>query len=239
MKSLLLSLLCCVSACATAPARESVIALDIGHFHAKPGVISARGAREFDFNLALAQRLAQDLQQAGQAHVLIGADGMASDLAGRAASAAKQRASLLVSLHHDSVQERYLQHWEWQGAAQRFTRHAQGYSLFVSRKNPAWRASLLCAQALARRLQAAGFQHSRHHAENIPGENRPWADAALGVHYFDDLVVLKSASMPALLFEAGVLAHPDEELRLQDPLQRARMSAALHQGLQDCSPLLP
>ncbi len=211
------------------------LALDVGHFHARSGVTSARGAREFDFNLQLARRLAITLQEQGQDSFLIGADGQQESLQQRPLLAQQQGARLLLSLHHDSVQERYLQDWQWQGKTQRISRHAQGYALFVSRKNPALPASLDCARALGRALQAAGFQPSRHHAENIPGENRPWADEALGVHYFDDLVVLKNASIPALLFEAGVLVHPEEELALQDPARRNRMVQALAQGLRACA----
>ena len=37
-----------------------------------------------------------------------------------------------------------------------------------------------------------------------PGVGRPWADELNGVYYYDNLVVLKTATVPAVLFEAGV-----------------------------------
>lgn len=81
-------------------------------------------------------------------------------------------------------------------------------------------------------LRIAGFTPSLHHAEPIKGENRPIIDAKLGVLRFDGLIVLKSARIPALLLEAGVIAHPEEELDLENGQLRGRMVAALVEGLR-------
>ena len=53
---------------------------------------------------------------------------------------------------------------------------------------------------------------SLHHAEPIEGENREVIDRLNGVYRFDDLVVLRSAAMPAVLLEAGIIKHREEEL---------------------------
>ena len=55
---------------------------------------------------------------------------------------------------------------------------------------------------------AAGEKPSLYHAEPIAGENRPLLDRRLGVHRFDGLAVLKTATMPAVLVEAGVIVNP-------------------------------
>ena len=51
------------------------VALDVGHYHAAPGAISARGREEFQFNRALALRIGESLQQRQIAIQLIGAEG--------------------------------------------------------------------------------------------------------------------------------------------------------------------
>ena len=66
------------------------------------------------------------------------------------------------------------------------------------------------------------------------GENRPFADEENGVHYFDNLAVLKTASIPALLFEAGVIVNRDEELRMRDPAVRSRIAEAITKAVGSC-----
>ena len=66
------------------------------------------------------------------------------------------------------------------------------------------------------------------------GENRPFADELNGVHYYDNLTVARSAAMPALLVEAGVIVNPADEARLRDPLLRARMARAIASGVLAC-----
>ncbi|MGH8650391.1 MAG: N-acetylmuramoyl-L-alanine amidase, partial [Burkholderiales bacterium] len=83
-------------------------------------------------------------------------------------------------------------------------------------------------------LRGAGFTPSRYHADPIVGENRPFADEANGVHYFDNLAVLKTASIPALLLEAGVIVNRDEELRMRDPAVRRRIAGAVLSAVSGC-----
>jgi hypothetical protein len=77
-------------------------------------------------------------------------------------------------------------------------------------------------------------QTQAHHAEPIPGENRPFADRINGVHYFDDLVVLKTATQPALLLEAGIIVHRAEELALQQSATRETMATAIAAAMDMC-----
>ena len=139
---------------------------------------------------------------------------------------AAQGADLLVSIHHDSVlPERLAQ-------ADRYS----GFSLFVSRRNPHAAKSLGCASAIGAALRAAGRVPSRYHAEPIAGENRPFADEMNGVHYFDELIVLRTAAMPAVLVEAGVIVNRREEAEMLDVAVRRRIAEAIAQGAQACLP---
>ena len=141
---------------------------------------------------------------------------------------------LFISIHHDSVQPRYLSSWESDGETFQYSDMFAGFSLFVSRLNSHTEASLKCASAIGAALRGAGFTPSRYHADPIVGENRPFADEANGVHYFDNLAVLKTASIPALLFEAGVIVNRDEELRMRDPAVRDRIAEGIAKAVGIC-----
>jgi len=208
------------------------IAIDVGHYLANPGVISARGIPEFDYNLRLAREISDSLRRAGHRTILIGDDGMAENLGSRAPRA--RGMDLFISIHHDSVQPRFLSAWEHEGETYWYSEQFSGFSLFVSRLNSHTDSSLKCASAIGAALRGAGFTPSRYHADPIVGENRPFADAANGVHYFDNLAVLKTASIPALLFEAGVIVNRDEEMRLREPATRRRIAESISAAVNVC-----
>jgi N-acetylmuramoyl-L-alanine amidase len=209
------------------------IAIDIGHTLAHPGARSARGVDEYLFNRTLGARLRALLELRGFPQAfLINADGADVALADRTERARASGADVLVSIHHDSVQERYLSAWRYAGAEQRYCDRFAGYSLFVSYENPARDASVALAQAVGRELQHNAFARSLHHAEEIPGEGRPLLDRALGIYRFDELIVLKTAAMPALLVESGVIVNRNEEVLLGNPAYQHAFVRALAHGLE-------
>ena len=208
------------------------IAVDVGHYLANPGVISARGVTEFEYNRRLALEVVEALRRAGHRTQLIGDDGLAENLGSRAPRA--KGMDLFISIHHDSVQPRFLSSWEIDSETLLYSDLFSGFSLFVSRLNSHMESSLKCASAIGAALRGAGFTPSRYHADPIVGENRPFADEANGVHYFDNLAVLKTASIPALLFEAGVIVNRDEELRMRDPAVRKRIAESIATAVGIC-----
>ena len=213
-------------------ARADRIAIDVGHSTATPGAISARGNPEHAFNHALAQDIVAAFGREGVPSYLIGGDGGMERLMDRVHAA--RNAALLFSVHHDSVQEHFLRPWVVEGIERRFSDRHAGFSLFVSRKNRQLAKSLACASSIGAALTQAGFQPSLYHAEPIPGESKPFADRANGVHYYDNLVVLRHASGPALLFEAGVIVNRDEELALSLDSRRRRMADTIAAAASAC-----
>ncbi len=200
-----------------------------------PGAISARGVAEFDFNRALALVLDDELRRRGFATVLIAADGKTTDLVSRPRQAAQARADLFISVHHDSAKARFQRDWEFEGRPRKYLDDRfRGFSLFVSRNNPHWPQALRCASAIGARMLGAGFRPSRYHADAVLGSGREFADEANGVHFYDNLAVLRHASMPALLFEAGVIVNRDEETLLARDNTRRTIAGALVQGAIDC-----
>ncbi|MGR8940919.1 MAG: N-acetylmuramoyl-L-alanine amidase [Gammaproteobacteria bacterium] len=198
------------------------IALDVGHSKRHPGAISASGVPEWELNRRLALDIAARLVKSPHSFRLIGADGSMDVLTERTAAARSDM--LFISLHHDAVLP------EWQAHAERYS----GFSLFVSRKNPRLEESLACARHIGDRLRMAGFQPSHYHAVPVKGENRPFADAFRGVHYYDGLAVLRTAQQPAVLIEAGVVVNPRDEINVTSKEGRGRVADALVLAMTDC-----
>ena len=226
MRSLLLLFLAATSA------RAATVAVDVGHFIEEPGATSAHGRPELDFNRDLATAIESSLQDHGFETLLIGYDGFMSQLTRRTAAAAG--ADFFLSVHHDSVQPYLVKTWEYDHVERWFSDLHSGFSLFVSRKNRELRRSLACASAIGASLRGAGFSPSLYHAEAIPGENKPFADKANGVHYYDNLIVLKTARTPAVLLEAGVILNREEDLKMQSEEVRRRIAGAVTQGVSRC-----
>lgn len=224
-----IALLLCVLA---QPAAAASVAIDVGHYFEAPGAISARGRPEFGFNLDLAREIGAALKTRGHAARLIGADGKMNELWRRPRAA--QGADLFISVHHDSVRERYLSAWTHDGVERRYSDMFSGFSLFVSRENPGWNQGLLCASAIGAALIKAGFTPSWYHADPVFGENRPFADRDNGVHYYDHLAVLRHAAMPALLFEAGVVVNREEEITMSDIKVQKQIAAGVADGIDAC-----
>ena len=127
-----------------------LVAVDVGHYAAEPGVISAGGVPEFAFNLALALDVMSELEKSRIKVRLIGERGDYAVLHHRTRDA--RGADLFVSIHHDSVQERPLPQ------ADRFA----GFSLFISRTNPFLEKSLACASSIGARMRKGGFTPSKY-----------------------------------------------------------------------------
>ncbi len=209
-----------------------VVAIDVGHSNSSPGSVSARGVKEHVFNLTMARMLHAALRERGDRASFIIDPDTPGGLPGRALAARAGHADLLISIHHDSVQPKYLAGWKHDGKNLLYSDRFSGYSLFSSDKNPRARESILLATKLGERLYASGLRPTLHHAEPIPGENRELVDRRLGVYRYDDLLLLKSASVPAVLIECGVIVNRREERQLTTRAYRQRLLRAITAGIR-------
>ncbi len=208
-------------------AGQPLVAVDVGHGLDEGGAISARGQPEFEFNRQLAGHLVDALRERRLAVREINFDGRIASLAERPRQALG--ADFFIAIHHDSIGENYLKDWVWQGGPQTYTDAKRGFGIFVSVENPDLQTSLRCASSIGALLRRAGFTPTNWHArKHVP------ADAENGVWYYDNLLVLHRTTMPAVLFEAGVIKHRDEELELLDPQRQARMADAVATGIAAC-----
>jgi N-acetylmuramoyl-L-alanine amidase len=208
------------------------VALDIGHSIEHPGAYSARGVGEYYFNKAIAAALLRSLKKSGEVDAfIINPQGNSISLAERTRQAANKRATLFLSIHHDSVQRRYVKEWIVDGKTRLYSDNFSGFSVFVSRKNRKYAQSLKFARLLGEAMIARGFSPTLHHAEKIPGEGRNLVDKNLGLYEFDDLVVLKTAAMPAVLLECGVIVNRSEEASLRKPEIQQRIADAAGEAI--------
>jgi N-acetylmuramoyl-L-alanine amidase len=208
------------------------VAIDVGHTLSQPGATSASGITEFQYNRRLAEAVSAALARVGIATVLIGLEGTPLRLEDRTKRAGAAGASLFLSLHHDSVQPQYLSNWTTGGQVHAYSDVFHGYSVFVSGRGGQPSESLRFALLLGSSVRDAGFTPSLHHAEPIPGEGRPLVDRRLGVYRFDQLVVLRTASMPAALLEAAIIVNRQEEEQVRSGAFLDRMAAAVTRSVQ-------
>ena len=108
-------------------------------------------------------------------------------LTGRTQKARRDGASLFISVHHDSVPEMFCARKS--GLPGCTTDHASGWSVLES-----------------------GLSFNPTHTG--PGERRPFLDRRNGVYGYDNLIVLKTAGMPAFLIETAVITNPADMRKL-------------------------
>jgi N-acetylmuramoyl-L-alanine amidase len=197
--------------------------IDVGHTETNYGAVSAHGKHEYDFNRRLAQELATRLWADGFARteIVIQTD---SDLSRRARDLSSRRPNLMLSLHHDSVQDKYLKTGELDGQIRTYTDGFRGYSIFVSRDNAYLDDSEQFARTLGGELLAQGLKPTFHHHEQ---EHRPIYDPESGVFFFDLLAVLRQTTAPAVLLESAVITNPEDEAKADDPAYRKRITDAI------------
>lgn len=219
------------------------IALDVGHTAESEGAISARNVAEFVFNLHLAQRIEEKLKAEGfpETRLLVTEGRARPSLVRRVAAANNLHANLFLSIHHDSVPDKLLESWEFEGKKSHFSDRFSGYSVFVSRNNPDFKTSLAFAELVAKEMKAQGLPYARQYTWPIMGRyQHPLLNKETGVYSYDKLIVLKTTRMPAVLLEAGSIINRDEELKMDSPERRDIVSGAVVAAVKEfCDPGKP
>ncbi len=212
------------------------IVVDVGHTAESEGAISARNKAEFIFNLRLARVVEEKLKAAGFAETrLLVTEGKARrSLVRRVDTANNLPANLFLSIHHDSVPDKLLENWEFEGKKSHFSDRFSGYSVFVSRANADFGTSLAFAELLAREMKAQGLEYAKQFTLPIMGKNQhPLLNKETGVYSYDKLIVLKSTRMPAVLLEAGSIINRDEELKMDSAERRSVIGSGVTTALRE------
>jgi N-acetylmuramoyl-L-alanine amidase len=193
------------------------ICLDPGHGGRDPGNRAGNQA-EKNYTLRLAAELRDQLQAAGFRVVFTRATDKFVELAERPALAQSRGADLFVSLHFN-------------GAA---NSGAQGIEVFSL--TPAGAAS---TNARGEGANSPGSAGNRNNSQNLLLAYHLQRALLLQLKAPDRGVrrarfeVLRGATMPAVLVEAGFLSHPEEGKKIQSSEYRQQMARAIVAGIEN------
>ncbi len=216
------------------PAASLRVAIDIGHTPGAPGARSARGRYEYYFNKELSEKLQEALRVGGfPDSFLINPDGREITLPERAQVANERKADLFLAIHHDSVHDSLLRPWNHNGQRERFCDAHSGYGIFCSARNPHAGESRRFAESLGEQMRATGLRPSPHHTAKLPGEAKVLLNPERGIYEFTNLIVLKLASMPAVLLECGVIVNRDDELEIATPVYQQKIVNATVRAVRE------
>ncbi|WP_430641842.1 N-acetylmuramoyl-L-alanine amidase family protein [Bradyrhizobium macuxiense] len=216
------------------------LVLDVGHTAESEGAMSARNVAEFVFNLRLARLIEEKLKTEGftETRLLVTEGKARPSLFKRVAAANGLDADLLLSIHHDSVPNKLLEDWEFEGKKSHYSDRFSGYSVFVSHDNPDFKTSLSFAELIGKELKADGLHYAEQYTQPIMGRDQhPLLDKETGVYSYDELIVLRKARMPAVLLEAGSIINRDEELEMDSPERQNMIGSAVVAAVKEfCEP---
>jgi len=191
-------------------------------------------------NLRLAKRIEAKLKTEGfvETKLLVTGGKARRSLFRRVDAASDLRADLLLSIHHDSVPNKFLEDWEFEGRKSRFSDRFSGYSVFVSRSNPDYRTSLAFAELIGKEMKAQGLDYAKQYSQPIMGRyQRELLNKETGVYRYDELIVLRKSQMAAVLLEAGSIINRAEELQMGSQERQDLISSGVASAMKEyCEP---
>ncbi len=160
----------------------------------------------------------------------------------RGAIANQQKADFFLSIHHDSVSAKWQQEEPTACAgkpghkisAELKKKYQFGYNIFLNPDSPkpVFEKSMKFARLLAGQMKELGRIPSTYHV--FPDDDckscKP-IDPALGI-WSHDLAILRTATMPAVLVEIGVIADQEDEKKVSDPAFRQKLAVGFEKAFQ-------
>jgi len=220
---------------ARSPGRPLVL-IDPGHGGRDPGATAVSGdVTEKVLALKLALELRDKLASNGRVRIaLTREDDRYLTLDQRSLLARRLGASLYVSLHTDSAPNPLargatiysLSDVASDGEAERLAETENSAVARAAGSDGSVRAIL--SDLIVRSQMNASASFAERLVRNASGsvELRPQP------HKFADFHVLRSAGVPAVLFEAGYISNVDDEAMLRDPAERAQIVSALARAIE-------
>jgi N-acetylmuramoyl-L-alanine amidase len=221
--------------------RDVVVVIDAGHGGEDPGASGRGGAREKDVVLAIAKKLATEVDnQAGMRAVLVRNGDYFVSHRKRLAVAHSAQADFFISIHADSYRDA----------------NARGATVYVlSEKGASDEAALLLAQRenasdligglsladkdqLLARVLLDLSQSAALNASMAAGQRLIRRMSAVTAMRKRDVqqapfLVLKSPDIPSVLVETAYISNPREEASLRSAKYQSALAAALRQGIVD------
>ena len=230
------------SIAASAKGRDLVIAIDAGHGGQDPGATGRGGTREKDVNLAIARRLAKQIDAEDGMRAVLTRDGdYFISLRGRIRKARQAGADMFISVHADAVPDRNV------NGASVYVLSLRGASdeasrWLAERENAAdlmGGVSLddkndVLASVLLDVTQKEAVSNSVEAADAVLGALRRVGHVH-GAHRVRHagFVVLKSPDIPSMLVETAFISNAGDERKLRDPGYQQRVAEAIHAGVRD------
>lgn len=220
--------------------RDLIIAIDAGHGGKDPGARGSAGTREKDVVLAIARKLAAQVdKEPGMRAVLVRDGDQFIRLRDRMKKAREHRADLFVSIHADAFRDR----------------SARGSSVFVVSERGATSemARILADQENAADLvggvslndkdnllksvlldlsQSASIEASMTVGDNVLGELKRLGSVHKSSVQQAGFMVLKSPDVPSILVETAFISNPKEERLLRDSRHQQRLAQAIMSGVR-------
>jgi N-acetylmuramoyl-L-alanine amidase len=230
------------SAASSATGRDLVIAIDAGHGGDDPGALGRNGTREKDVTLAIARKLAAEINaEEGMRAVLIRDGDYFITLGSRTRKARQLGADMFVSIHADAVANREVTGssvyvLSLRGASDEATRW------LAERENAAdlkggvsvVEGNDVLASVLLDVTQKEAISDSVEAADHVLSALRDVGNihGAARVRHAG-FMVLKSPDIPSMLVETAFISNPAEERRLRDPAHQQRIAAAVRAGVRN------
>ncbi|MDH5227454.1 MAG: N-acetylmuramoyl-L-alanine amidase [Gammaproteobacteria bacterium] len=226
----------------TAGGRDLVIAIDAGHGGEDPGALGRGGTREKDVTLAIARKLAAEINaEEGMRAVLIRDGDYFITLGSRTRKARQLGADMFVSIHADSAGNREVTGssvyvLSLRGASDEAARWLAERENSADLKGGVSVAdgSDVLASVLLDVTQKEAISDSVEAADHVLSALRGVGNVhgTARVRHAG-FVVLKSPDIPSMLVETAFISNPEDERRLRDPSHQQRIAAAVRNGVRN------
>ena len=220
--------------------RDMIVAVDAGHGGEDPGAVGPGGTYEKKITLALAQELAERINQApGMRAVMVRTGDYYIPLAERYNRARQARADLFLSIHADAFRD-----FRVRGSSvyvlSRSGASSEAARLLAKNENKADlvggvkldRGDDVLSSVLLDLSQSAALEYSNSAAESILGQL-----GSVGRQHRDrveraNFVVLRSPDVPSVLVEVGFISNPQDEQQLNTASHRRQVAQAITAGVE-------
>ncbi len=220
--------------------RDLVIAIDAGHGGEDPGAVGKAGTREKNVTLAVARKLAEQINaEPGMRAVLTRTGDYFVPFRERIRRARVQQADLFVSVHADAFMDRSVR---GSSVYVLSTRRASSEAArwLAERENAAdliggvslHDKSNVLQSVLLDLSQNAAISASREAAARVLAELDHVGQLKKSDVQHASLIVLTSPDVPSMLVETAFISNPDEEKKLRDPSHQQRLAEAIHAGVR-------
>ena len=220
--------------------RDLVIAIDAGHGGEDPGAIGKAGTREKTVALAIARKLADQINAESGMHAVLTRTGdYFVPFRERIRRARVQQADLFVSIHADAFMDRgvrgssvyVLSTRRASSEAARWLAERENAADLIGGVSLDDKSDVL-ASVLLDLSQNAAISASRDAASRVLAELDQVGQLKKSEVQHASLIVLTSPDVPSMLVETAFISNPDEERKLRDSAHQDRLAGAIHAGVR-------